>query len=1118
MLLRLFVCFCFADAFFFFLCSRVVGREFNSPIGRAIRESLKLITPNHLHLSSKNQAPTNKNPAKQTERNKAIKSLTMDTTNRSRLTLMSPPSLRQFDNVVIIPEDSPTLLRPLTWFCRNGSSSVPPTESTKVFFRILIKEGLNGTPQDLLPSQLSSERSMYNVTIENRHHGAEVTLVTLRENEAMPLGMREKFLSDDRYRLLDQNRYYYQLIVGLGGSGVTFGTDWFCRSLLSSSTTTVNISPIKVEKTKQSVSLASSRGSSSTVAVEKGRVDGTGQLTYETRRQALQEEQRQVLRNDENNAAVVVKNDNGRLVHVEQPPLIQPMYSNDADEKTSGNNRSLSARLVYNKSTRQFSIELLGYTNESNRVVRMFPDKLFLSVAGDNTYFSKMEEADEIEYIKQLRNFLSDGIKQFDINLTKLNGVSNGIKRKRNTVRFQFLAYSNSALKSGSFWCVETKEDVENMFAQLGNFAKAKQQGATKLAKRIGQNFGTTTQSIVIHPHEWTVVRDIEKAHNTRKFTFTDGVGFMTETKAREIRRLLNLPGSTHVFQVRFVGFKGVLVAYPDESPIIRRLRNGAEGLHFFFRSSMDKFGFDTKASYSLDITGNNNIPDGIPGALNRQFIMGLCALGVQTETILHSFQQVLQLYDQPPQKPKVALQLLKSKTDYKNKILQTVLNACKRPDLQDPFIHRMVNAAQTKRLENLCMAQKMKLPLTESRYVIGIADESQTLKADEVYLSLDSIDLHNRKVVVTRNPAMHPGDFRIFTVNNRIEALSHIQGAIAFSTDLKSNDVPAPHMMGGGDLDGDLYFVCWHPNFVDFQCAPRGEYEIGENASNQPVPDTKRTTEVLIDTFIRRLENPIGKLEHRVASLYEHFNGNIMKEEYKRAAVQCALAIDGLSSDELKMRVPPPVWHSSRSCIVDIKSHLVKKKQDLQEKTRDPQSLTIISHMVYEACKLYCKKIEETEGVSERFISQECRAKFIKDGTSCKLTVETTVEHYSGWLAELEKAIADSGFDIMGGATSRKRDDAIDSTSFEERVTAIKKQIQEAISGDVTPYERSYDYKYHNAVLKFYEHCYDRASEEEDEDKRTTLLAAPWLLFYDVLTYVKKKHGPYSKECNIFY
>lgn len=104
---------------------------------------------------------------------------------------------------------------------------------------------------------------------------------------------------------------------------------------------------------------------------------------------------------------------------------------------------------------------------------------------------------------------------------------------------------------------------------------------------------------------------------------------------------------------------------------------------------------------------------------------------------------------------------------------------------------------------------------------MIGVMDETGALKPGEVFVQYSATSndpdregefskskkhIFEGPVVVTRNPCLHPGDVRQLTAVYAAQ-LVHLVDCVVFP-----NHGPRPHPseMAGGDLDGDLYFVCW--------------------------------------------------------------------------------------------------------------------------------------------------------------------------------------------------------------------------------------------------------------------------------------------------------------------
>jgi RNA-dependent RNA polymerase len=113
----------------------------------------------------------------------------------------------------------------------------------------------------------------------------------------------------------------------------------------------------------------------------------------------------------------------------------------------------------------------------------------------------------------------------------------------------------------------------------------------------------------------------------------------------------------------------------------------------------------------------------------------------------------------------------------------------------------------------------------------MGCIDETGCLAPDEVFIqctrqstdSLISPELRTNstnpnwfcvvdtRVVVAKNPCMHPGDARVLRAVYRPE-LAHMLDCVVFPSCGKR---PITNMCSGSDLDGDLYFVTWEPTLL---------------------------------------------------------------------------------------------------------------------------------------------------------------------------------------------------------------------------------------------------------------------------------------------------------------
>ena len=108
--------------------------------------------------------------------------------------------------------------------------------------------------------------------------------------------------------------------------------------------------------------------------------------------------------------------------------------------------------------------------------------------------------------------------------------------------------------------------------------------------------------------------------------------------------------------------------------------------------------------------------------------------------------------------------------------------------------------------------------------------------------------------LMVTRNPCLHPGDIRVLTAVNRPE-LSHLYNVVVFSS---KGTRPMCNMMAGGDLDGDVYFVCWDDqlmggNLKKEMVKEPAKYEKPKFLTEKPDGDA------LADYFVFYLEREIS-------------------------------------------------------------------------------------------------------------------------------------------------------------------------------------------------------------------------------------------------------------------
>jgi len=103
-------------------------------------------------------------------------------------------------------------------------------------------------------------------------------------------------------------------------------------------------------------------------------------------------------------------------------------------------------------------------------------------------------------------------------------------------------------------------------------------------------------------------------------------------------------------------------------------------------------------------------------------------------------------------------------------------------------------------------LKKKAKIRVKKGAFLLGVLDETETLKEGQVYCCVsDPYNPSKRTVIngtciVYRNPCFHPGDIRVVKAVPS-QALKHLVDVVVFPA-VGYRDIPSE--CSGGDLDGD--------------------------------------------------------------------------------------------------------------------------------------------------------------------------------------------------------------------------------------------------------------------------------------------------------------------------
>lgn len=159
-----------------------------------------------------------------------------------------------------------------------------------------------------------------------------------------------------------------------------------------------------------------------------------------------------------------------------------------------------------------------------------------------------------------------------------------------NGTQYHFYGHSQSQLKSRSCFLMSgSKDQVNRIVDGLGDFSKIKT--VAKKVKRIGLLFSTAHVVMDIDPARVKDISDIED----QDYIFTDGCGFISRNLARMLTRkrpivFRNQRYHPTVFQIRYRGYKGVVIIEPRMTP----------GIWLELRKSMKKFSGGPDLSFAV--------------------------------------------------------------------------------------------------------------------------------------------------------------------------------------------------------------------------------------------------------------------------------------------------------------------------------------------------------------------------------------------------------------------------------------------------------------------------------------------------------------------------------------
>ncbi|KAG9298243.1 hypothetical protein G9A89_002731 [Geosiphon pyriformis] len=419
---------------------------------------------------------------------------------------------------------------------------------------------------------------------------------------------------------------------------------------------------------------------------------------------------------------------------------------------------------------------LLPTMETSNRIIRHFRDHRdhFLRVQftdeGSETISSSFGKNNDSLYNRVYR--------------TLCKGIRIGNRH------YEFLAFSSSQLREHSCWffASTTSLTADDIRAWMGDFTRI--DVVAKYAARMGQCFSSTRAIAHLPVNDIVLIPDIRR----NGYIFSDGIGKISPNLSRQIAEKMKLKATPSAVQFRLGGYKGVLC-------MSRYLREN----QIQVRPSQNKF---DSSHCILEIIKGSCF---ISAKLNRQAITLLSALKVPDNVFLEMKDEQVRDLEKMLSHDHTAMKVLLQNIDEYG-ISRILADLVKAGFLQhkDPFLVNMMALFRIMVLKDL--KNKAKISVPKGAFLLGVLDETETLKEEQVYICVSDQSNSSTRHVVTgpcvifRNPCFHPGDIRIVNAV-KCPKLDHLVDVLVFPS-LGYRDIP--NQCSGGDLDGDDYTIIW--------------------------------------------------------------------------------------------------------------------------------------------------------------------------------------------------------------------------------------------------------------------------------------------------------------------
>ncbi|CAK68074.1 unnamed protein product (macronuclear) [Paramecium tetraurelia] len=378
---------------------------------------------------------------------------------------------------------------------------------------------------------------------------------------------------------------------------------------------------------------------------------------------------------------------------------------------------------------------------------------------------------------------------------------------------FELFTWSSSSLRAGTCWFIDFNgagKQRTDIIKSIGNFTNLKYDEIAKNAARLGQNLSTSISVDCVGGINILIKDDLVDKNNK---LYTDGIGKISQDLIDQIRQKMRVNSKIKIsaIQIRYEGAKGLLVL--DES---------LEQKTIVLRRSMIKYNPAKGYPNKIQILDFNKFRGGY---LNRQIIILLLTLQVNEKAFQELQDEYLKKIEDLQMKDAsiykyFSVDYCDEQIDLPN--IMDALRAYINIGMEDNILCQGV-LSKLKQRGLLQLRKKTSILVEKAARVLGVIDEHNLLQPNEIYCLVQDENNDTQvepeniqgEVLVTRNPCLHPGDIKKLNAISTQEILKRNGSKNPYSQLINCLVFPAcgnslPCQIAGGDLDGDLYFICW--------------------------------------------------------------------------------------------------------------------------------------------------------------------------------------------------------------------------------------------------------------------------------------------------------------------